>query len=65
MYAQQWAKIKLENVIPTTINVNRTLACLFNRYKCLMEHKKKNEEAGHVKWTDKLDKKLLVPAAAK
>ena len=65
MYGQQWAKIKSENVIknPPPINVNRTRAGLFNRYKCLIEHKKRNEEAGHVKWTDKLDKKLLVLAA--
>ena len=65
LYGQQWAKIKSENVIknPPPINVNRTRAGLFNRYKCLIELKKRNEEAGHVKWSEKLDKKLLVLAA--
>ena len=62
-YGQQWVKIKSENVIlePPPINVNRTRGGLCNRYKCLMEQKK-NVAEGIVRWTDKLDKKLLVLA---
>ena len=62
-YGQQWVKIKSENVIlePPPINVNRTRGGLCNRYKCLMEQKK-NAAEGIVRWTDKLDKKLLVLA---
>ena len=62
-YGQQWVKIKSENVIlePPPINVNRTRGGLCNRYKCLMEQKK-NAAEGIVRWTDKLDKRLLVLA---
>lgn len=59
----QWVKIKSANVAvyeSEPINVKWTRADLFDRYKCLMERKTRIEKAGYAKWTDKLDKKLLV-----